>query len=140
MTTIVVIRTLLRFWRGIVFASTVIAVTGTAALGGESAVGVDSAAMGDVLFGTIERFHAGRAWGRFLDAGTGLHSLKWVQKLPTASWTAITADTNMKNQILRDAAVAQNMRANDAIVVRFFILYSSFLLPIFKQRLNRDVT
>jgi hypothetical protein len=25
----------------------------------------------DILFSTLEKFHVGRQWGRFLDAGTG---------------------------------------------------------------------
>jgi hypothetical protein len=27
--------------------------------------------MGDILFSSVERYHASRPWGRFLDAGTG---------------------------------------------------------------------
>jgi len=35
--------------------------------------------MNDILFNTVERMHGSRMWGKFLDAGTGLHSIKWVQ-------------------------------------------------------------
>ncbi len=59
----------------------------------------------------------GRVWGRFLDAGTGVHSLKWIQKLPTTAWTAITADTNMSATIMRDASVASAIRSVDSLVV-----------------------
>ena len=31
--------------------------------------------------------------GRFLDAGTGTHSLKWINTLDTEGFTAVTADT-----------------------------------------------
>lgn len=50
----------------------------------------------DVLFGRIEQWQGAAPWGRFLDAGTGVHSLKWIQNLNTTSWTAITADHGMK--------------------------------------------
>jgi hypothetical protein len=73
--------------------------------------------MSDILFQTIERFHGTRAWGRVLDAGTGLHSIKWIQQLPATSWTAITADNNMKNQMLKDASVGASMRPADSLVV-----------------------
>lgn len=73
--------------------------------------------MGDVLFGCIEKMHASHTWGRFLDAGTGLHSLKWIQTLPTVSWTAITADHGMRNQILKDSNVASKIRPEDKLVV-----------------------
>jgi hypothetical protein len=46
----------------------------------------------DALFAHVQKMHADRPWGRVLDAGTGAHSLKWIASLPTASWTAVTAD------------------------------------------------
>ena len=73
--------------------------------------------MSDILFSTIEKFHGARLWGRFLDAGTGLHSMKWVQNLQTTSWTAITADNNMKQQIIQDPSVSSRLRPNDSILV-----------------------
>jgi len=73
--------------------------------------------MADILFGTIERMHGTRLWGRFLDAGTGLHSMKWVQNLQTSSWTAITADNQMKQQIIQDTSVSSRLRPNDHILV-----------------------
>ncbi len=44
------------------------------------------------------------SWGRFLDAGTGAHSLSWVQQLPLASWAAVTADKQMKRTVENEAA------------------------------------
>lgn len=73
--------------------------------------------MGDILFKTIERFHGTKAWGRVLDAGTGVHSIKWIQTLPTTGWTAITADNNMRLQMMKEAGVATSMRSQDAVVV-----------------------
>jgi hypothetical protein len=72
--------------------------------------------MDDILFATVEKWHleSGRSWGKLLDAGTGTHSLNWIEKQPTESWTAITADENMKKSIL-DRGV--NMRAQDRVLV-----------------------
>lgn len=72
--------------------------------------------MGDALFHTIERFQAAKPWGRFLDAGTGPASLKWIQNISTSSFTAITADNQMKQSILNDANV-KPLRPCDSLVV-----------------------
>jgi hypothetical protein len=69
----------------------------------------------DILFTAVQAFNQGRAWGRFLDAGTGVHSLKWIQKLDTTGWTAITADNAMKTQIISDRDI--NLRDSDKLVV-----------------------
>ena len=45
-----------------------------------------------------------QSWGRFLDAGTGAHSLSWVQQLPLTSWAAVTADGQMKATVETEAA------------------------------------
>lgn len=71
--------------------------------------------MGDILFSTVERYHAPRPWGRFLDAGTGVHSLKWLQTLETTSWTAITADNYMRAQIEKEHDI--KMRPVDRLLV-----------------------
>ena len=71
--------------------------------------------MSDVLFTAVETFNAQRPWGRFLDSGTGVHSQKWIQKLDTSGWTAITADQQMKSQIVADRDI--NLRASDKLVV-----------------------
>lgn len=73
--------------------------------------------MADILFSSIEKLHGARPWGRFLDAGTGLHSIKWVQSLPTVSWIGITADQAMRNQIITDLDVTSRMRSVDNILV-----------------------
>lgn len=45
---------------------------------------------GSSLFAHIESIHAGSDWGTFLDAGTGVNSIKWVASLETERWTAVT--------------------------------------------------
>lgn len=67
------------------------------------------------LFEYIEALQGDRPWGRFLDAGTGVHSLQWVTSLPTLEWTAITASNAMADRT-RDA-VAVQMREQDRILV-----------------------
>ena len=63
-----------------------------------------------------------RNFGHMLDAGTGLNSLKWIQSLPTDSWTAITADVTMQNQILKDTSIASKMRQCDRVSESCFFL------------------
>ena len=71
--------------------------------------------MGDILFSSVEKYHGSRPWGRFLDAGTGVHSLKWLQTLTTPSWAAITADNYMKAQIEKEPGIA--IRPDDKLLV-----------------------
>ena len=72
----------------------------------------------DILFSTVEKFHAkvlesageigsssNRGFGRVLDAGTGVNSLRWINTLNTTSWVAITADNAMRSSILADHTV-----------------------------------
>jgi hypothetical protein len=71
--------------------------------------------MADILFTTVEKFNNPRPWGRFLDSGTGVHSLEWINGLSTTGWTAVTADKQMKAQIERDAHFS--MRPSDQLAV-----------------------
>jgi len=71
--------------------------------------------MSDILFSTVERYNSHRNWGRMLDAGTGVHSLKWIQSLSTTSWCAITADNYMRAQIEQNTDII--IRPCDRLVV-----------------------
>jgi len=71
--------------------------------------------MSDILFTAVETMNMPRNWGRFLDSGTGVHSVKWIQKLQTSEWVAITADNSMKASIMNDKDV--KMRPCDKLVV-----------------------
>jgi len=62
--------------------------------------------MGDILFDTVSRWNGDRPWGKFLDAGTGAHSLKWLTKLDTRRWDAITADEQMRRNVLKEKDVS----------------------------------
>lgn len=58
----------------------------------------------DALFGCIERQQGSLPFGNVLDAGTGMHSLRWLATLDTlTSFTAITADATMKKNVELEA-------------------------------------
>lgn len=73
----------------------------------------------DQLFGCIERtqLEESKPFGKFLDAGTGTHSLKWMASLIIGGrieekhetllriqhYTAITADAQMRDNVLKEA-------------------------------------
>lgn len=76
--------------------------------------------MGDILFQTLEKWHGGKeaSWGRFLDAGTGVGSLRWAQtQIATSSITAITADVQMQRQVMSDPHVNPLLRTQDQILI-----------------------
>ena len=53
----------------------------------------------DALFGTIARWQGDRPWGRVLDAGTGEHSLRWIDGLPHAGWVAVTGSASREAEM-----------------------------------------
>ena len=69
----------------------------------------------DTLFKYIEEQQAERPWDRVLDAGTGEHSLRWVQSLDTTGWTAVTADATRTQKMLPKWEPL--MRSSDQIVL-----------------------
>jgi hypothetical protein len=67
------------------------------------------------LFRHIEAVNGDRPWGRFLDAGTGRQSIRWVSSLKTIAWTAVTASRPMATQVRAEASAS--IRPDDRIVV-----------------------
>lgn len=67
----------------------------------------------DALFQHIERHQAARPWGRILDAGTGVHSLKWLLTLPSDGVVGVTADEDMRKRVAADVP----LRPQDALVI-----------------------
>lgn len=62
----------------------------------------------DALFGAIEAQQQPQTFGNVLDAGTGLHSLRWLATLQEenkgmTSFTAITADRTMQRNVQAEA-------------------------------------
>ncbi|NBD96149.1 MAG: class I SAM-dependent methyltransferase [Gammaproteobacteria bacterium] len=67
------------------------------------------------LFRFIEKLQGERPWGRYLDAGTGPHSIRWIRSLETTAWTAVTASPQMAERVRAGAGAA--LRSGDRIVV-----------------------
>lgn len=67
------------------------------------------------LFGHVERLHAGRAWGAFLDAGVGVNSGLWGVGLATDAWCAVTASPSHADQVR--GVVAGRLRRQDRLIV-----------------------
>ena len=93
--------------------------------------------MNDVLFNCIERNQKKYSvdnetgFGRILDAGTGSHSLRWIaslihnsnsadsthdKSLNVSHFTAITADQNMKDAVLKEAKSLNIENMGDVII------------------------
>ncbi|CAM9723199.1 unnamed protein product, partial [Choristocarpus tenellus] len=73
----------------------------------------------DALFRAIENMQKGskKPWGRFLDAGTGTHSLKWIHTLDTESFTAVTADARFAETTRKEARIGFDVKSPDEIVM-----------------------
>ena len=67
------------------------------------------------LFRYIQRLQGERPWGRLLDAGTGVKSIRWVADLPTERWTAVSVSPRHAQRVRE--AVKDNQRAEDKIVL-----------------------
>lgn len=63
----------------------------------------------------IEAQQGERPWGRFLDAGTGLKSLRWVAGLDTASWTAVTGASGDADIVA--AGIKSTRREDDRVLL-----------------------
>ena len=66
------------------------------------------------LFRYIEQVHGTRPWGAFLDAGTGVRSIQWVQQLATDRWTAVTGAPSDARAV--DDVTSSTRRSQDQIV------------------------
>lgn len=67
------------------------------------------------LFQEIEALQDGESWGKFLDAGTGTHSIGWIGSLVTECWTAVSGAEAHAAQVID--AIAAKRRAADRVVV-----------------------
>jgi hypothetical protein len=65
------------------------------------------------LFDHVAGLHAPRSWGRILDAGTGVNSMRWLVSLPSAGVTGVTGSKRMR--IAVETAVA--LRPGDRLIV-----------------------
>jgi hypothetical protein len=71
--------------------------------------------MTSVLFRHIESLHAGRDWGSFLDAGTGVNSSLWSTELGVSRWCGVTGSHGHARQVLD--TVGGRFRAQDRLIV-----------------------
>lgn len=53
----------------------------------------------DPIFQAVEDMQGDKPWGDVLDAGTGLHSMRWVGGLEATSIKAVTAATDMQHVV-----------------------------------------
>jgi len=63
----------------------------------------------------MQRLQGDTPWGSFLDAGTGVQSIRWVADLGTERWTAVSASPRHAQRV-RDA-ITQVQRPDDRILV-----------------------
>lgn len=73
----------------------------------------------DALFGTVEKQQGDLPFGDVLDAGTGMHSLRWIAtlgQLGMTKFTAITADKQMQRNV-QDEADALGISEIGSIVI-----------------------
>ena len=78
----------------------------------------------DSLFGCIEELQGEKPFGRVLDSGTGLHSLRWIATLADTkgmtSFTAITADEKMRRSVQLEADALELSHLGDVIIGNWF--------------------
>jgi hypothetical protein len=77
----------------------------------------------DALFGSIEKEQGNAPFGNFLDAGTGMHSLRWIATLEEkgmTSFTAITADNTMQQNVQREAEALEIAHMGNVIIGNWF--------------------
>jgi len=63
----------------------------------------------------IETLQGDRSWGKILDAGTGVQSIRWIASLKSESWTAISASPQYVRQT--QEAVKGKERSQDRILI-----------------------
>ena len=62
-----------------------------------------------------QELHGDQPWGRVLDAGTGIQSIRWIADLPTERWTAISASPHHAE--LTREAISGRQRPQDKIII-----------------------
>lgn len=63
----------------------------------------------------IQALQGDKPWGSFLDAGTGVQSMRWVTELRSDRWTAISASPSHAERVQK--AIQSAQRPKDQIVV-----------------------
>lgn len=63
----------------------------------------------------IQALQGDKPWGTFLDAGTGVQSMRWVSDLGADRWTAISASPSHAKQVGK--AIKSTQRSKDQIII-----------------------
>ena len=83
----------------------------------------------DALFGSIEQLQGQKPFGHILDAGTGLHSLRWIATLGEergmTQFTAITADRTMQQNVQREVDALNVSHMGNVVIGNWFPSSSS---------------
>lgn len=78
----------------------------------------------DSLFGSIEEQQEVRPFGKVLDSGTGLHSLRWIATLSDtkgmSTFTAITADEKMRRSVQQEADALDISHLGKVVIGNWF--------------------
>jgi len=77
----------------------------------------------DSLFGSIEERQGDKPFGKVLDAGTGMHSLRWIATLEDkgmTEFTAITADVTMQRNVQTEAEALRVLHLGRVIIGNWF--------------------
>lgn len=77
----------------------------------------------DSLFGSIEEQQGLKPFGHILDAGTGMHSLRWIATLGEkgmTAFTAITADQTMQKNVQAEAEALEVSHLGNVIIGNWF--------------------
>lgn len=80
----------------------------------------------DIIFGAIEDEQGSEPFGDVLDAGTGLHSLRWLATLSTPgkglkSLTAVTADAGMHRTVTQEVDAVRPLIAPHPLICEVLI-------------------
>jgi hypothetical protein len=79
----------------------------------------------DALFGLIENQQGDEPFGNVLDAGTGMHSLRWMatlrdEKKGMTGFTAITADQTMQRNVRQEADALEISHLGNVVIGNWF--------------------
>jgi hypothetical protein len=77
----------------------------------------------DALFGSIESEQGSREFGNVLDAGTGLHSIRWIATLQDkgmTQFTAVTADKSMQRVVQNEVDALEISHIGRIIIGNWF--------------------
>lgn len=77
----------------------------------------------DSLFGSIEERQGDKPFGNILDAGTGMHSLRWIATLGEkgmTGFTAITADKTMQRNVQTEADALEVSHLGKVLIGNWF--------------------